>query len=81
MLRPYGIVCFAVIASLCACSGVQVVDQSSNSVSIRYDGAFQTLDDAKARAQTVCASQGKTAQLRDTDVKGVADRIAHFNCT
>jgi hypothetical protein len=81
MSKLFGILCLAAVTPLCACSGVQVVNQTPTTVNIRYNGALETLDDAKAAAQTVCAARGKTAQLRDTDIKGTLDRIANFNCT
>ena len=68
------------LAGLCACSGVRITDDTPTTVSVRYDGVFQTLGDATAAANTACSAHGKTAHLRSTDVRAALERFAHFDC-
>jgi hypothetical protein len=68
------------LAALCACSGPRITEDTPQAVTIRYDGVVQTLEDATTAAQTVCATHGKTAQLRTTDIKAALERFAHFAC-
>jgi hypothetical protein len=69
---------FAVL--LCACTTLKVADDTPDSVTIRYDGAISTLDDATAAANRACAAHGKVAKLRDNDVRAALERFARFNC-
>jgi hypothetical protein len=80
MRLALGLPWLVVLAGLSACSGLRIVDDTPMAVTIRYDGVVQTLGDATAAAQAACAAHGKTAQLRDTDVKGTVERFAHFAC-
>ena len=59
---------------------MKVVDDTPTNVSVRYDGVAATLDDATAEANRLCATHGKVAKLRDTDVKAAFERFAYFNC-
>jgi hypothetical protein len=68
------------LAGLCACSAPRITEDTPQAVTVRYDGVVQTLEDATAAAQTVCATHGKTAQLRTTDTKAALERFAHFAC-
>ena len=70
----------AAVAVLAGCSGMQVLEDSPNSVSFRYDGVAATLDDVTATANRLCAAHGKIAQLRRSDTKGVIEHYANFNC-
>jgi hypothetical protein len=69
------------LAGLCACSNGEITEDTPASVSVRYDGVLETLDDATATAQRACAAHGKTARLRSTDIKAALERFAHFDCT
>jgi hypothetical protein len=69
-----------IAALLCACTSLKVVDDTANSVTIRYDGAISTLDDATAAANQACAAHGKVAKLRENDVRAALERFARFNC-
>jgi hypothetical protein len=75
--RSLGLV---VLAALCACSDLRITEDTPNAVTVRYDGVVQTLDDATAVAQRTCATHGKTAHLRKTDVRAALERFAHFDC-
>jgi len=68
------------LAGLCACSDLQIKEDTPVAVTVRYDGVLKTLDDATAAAQSACAAHGKTAQFRNTDVKAALERFAHFAC-
>lgn len=70
----------AVIASLCACAPLTITDDTETTVTIRYDGVVDTLDDATAAANRACGTHGKVAKLRDTDMKAALERFAHFSC-
>ena len=78
--RPIHALGMAVLVGLCACSPQMVVEDTPDSVSIRYDGVITTLADATATANRLCAAHGKVAQLRGTDTKAALERFAHFNC-
>ena len=69
----------AVLTGLCAC-GPRITEDTAASVTVRYDGIAQTLEDATAIAQRTCGAHGKTAQLRGTDARAALERFAHFNC-
>jgi hypothetical protein len=69
-----------VLAGLCACSQVQIVENTPMAVSVRYDGVVQTLEDATAAAQKACAAYGKTAHLRTTEMIATIEHFAHFDC-
>jgi hypothetical protein len=69
------------LAGLCACSNGELTEDTPASVSVRYDGVLETLDDATATAQRACATHGKKARLRSTDIKAALERFAHFDCT
>jgi hypothetical protein len=75
-----GLLSITALAGLCACSTLQITEDTSMAVSVRYDGVVHTLADATAAAQKACAAHGKTAQLRTTDKQGNFERFAHFNC-
>jgi hypothetical protein len=75
--RTFG---FAALLGLSACSASQITEDTPTSVSVRYDGVFQTLDDATATANKACAAYRKNARLRDTYIRAVLDRVAHFDC-
>jgi len=70
----------AVMVGLGACSSMKVVDDTPESVSIRYDGVVSSLDDATAEANRLCAAHGKTAKLRETDRKAALESYAHYYC-
>ena len=70
----------AVMVGLGACSSMKVVDDTPESVSIRYDGVVSSLDDATAEAKRLCAAHGKTAKLRETDRKAALESYAHYYC-
>lgn len=70
----------ALLAGLCACTPLKIVEDTPESVSIRYDGVYKTLGDATAEANRLCATHGKVAQLRGTETKAALERFAHFNC-
>jgi hypothetical protein len=70
----------AVMIGLGACSSMKVVDDTPESVSIRYDGVVSSLDDATAEANRLCAAHGKTAKLRETDRKAALESYAHYYC-
>jgi hypothetical protein len=70
----------AALLGLSACSASQITEDTPAAVSVRYDGVVQTLDDATAAAKKACAAHGKTARLRDTYIRAVLDRVAHFDC-
>jgi hypothetical protein len=69
-----------VLAALCACSDLLITEDTPTAVSVRYDGVVQTFDDATATAQKACAAHGKTARLRNTDMRAILERFAHFDC-
>ena len=68
----------AALAGLTGCSGMEVLEDSPTSVSLRY-GAMSE-DDALAEANRLCAAHGKVAQLRSSETKGVLEHYANFNC-
>jgi hypothetical protein len=68
-----------VLFALCACSEIQIIENTPLAVTVRY-GGVATLEDATAAAQSACAARGKIAHLRDTEEKGVLERFAHFAC-
>jgi hypothetical protein len=70
----------AVMVGLGACSSMKVIQDTPESVSIRYDGVATSLDDATAEANRLCAAHGKTAKLRETDRKAALESYAHYYC-
>ena len=78
--RRLRIVALAAVAGLAACSGMEVLEDSPASVSIRYDGVAATEDDVAAAANRLCAAHGKIAHLRSSETKGVIEHYAHFEC-
>ena len=68
------------MGGLADCSGMQVLEDSPTSVSIRYDDVSVTQDDVTAAANRLCAAHGKIAQPRSSDTKGVFEHYANFNC-
>jgi hypothetical protein len=75
--RTLGLV---VLAGLGACSDLRITEDTPSAVTVGYDGVVQTLADATAVAQRICATHGKTARLRTTDVRAALERFAHFDC-
>jgi len=77
-----GAVLLALLPFLGACDAVQIVEGSSDHVSIRYDGVMNGLDQATRLAQTACGRYRKTAKLRKTYYEGlgVGERFAFFDC-
>jgi hypothetical protein len=69
-----------VMVGLGGCSSMKVVEDTPESVSIRYDGVASSLDDATTEANRLCATHGKTAKLRDTDRKAALESYAHYYC-
>jgi len=72
--------CLAVLLGLCACASLKITDDTPNSVTVRYDGVVDKLEDATAAANQACAAHGKVAQLREDDTKAALERYAHFYC-
>jgi hypothetical protein len=70
----------AVMVGLGACSSMKIIQDTPDSVSIRYDGVASSLDDATAEANRLCAVHGKTAKLRETDRKAALESYAHYYC-
>jgi hypothetical protein len=70
----------ALPALLCACASQRLTEDTPASVTVRYDGVLTTLDAATAVAEQTCASHGKKAELRNSDMRAVFERFAHFNC-
>jgi hypothetical protein len=70
----------AVMVALGACSSMKIVEDTPDSVSIRYDGVVSSLDDATAEANRLCAAHGKIAKLRETDRKAALESYAHYYC-
>jgi hypothetical protein len=70
----------AVMVGLAACSSMKIIQDTPESVSIRYDGVATSLDDATAEANRLCAAHGKTAKLRETDRKAALESYAHYYC-
>jgi len=81
-MRPrFRIVAVAgLMVGLSACSPMKIVEDTGDSVSIRYDGVAASFDAATAEANRLCGAHGKVAQLRSTDMKAAFERFAHFNC-
>jgi hypothetical protein len=70
-----------VLVGLCGgCASERVVEDTTASVTVRYNGIDSTLADATREAQAACARHGGTATLRSTEVVAYAERFAHFNC-
>jgi hypothetical protein len=67
------------VVGLCACSQVEIVENTSQAVSVHY-GGMKKLKDATAVADQVCGKYGKTAHLRSTEDIGIAQHSAHFDC-
>jgi hypothetical protein len=80
MRLAWGSLWLGSLAALCACSEVQIVENTPIAVTVRYGGVTQTLEAATAAAQTACAAHGKTARLRGTEEKGALERFAYFTC-
>jgi hypothetical protein len=70
----------AVLVGLGACSSMKIVEDTPESVSIRFDGVASSLDDATAEANRLCAAHGKIAKLRETDRKAALESYAHYYC-
>ena len=70
----------AAMAGLGACSSMKIVEDTPESVSIRYDGVASSLDDATAEANRLCAAHGKIAKLREADRKAALESYAHYYC-
>ena len=70
----------AALLGLCACSASGITEDTPAAVSVRYDGVVQTLEDATATANKACSAYGRTAQLRDSHMKAIFERVAHFDC-
>jgi hypothetical protein len=70
----------AVMIGLGACSSMKIIQDTPESVSIRYDGVATSLDDATAEANRLCAAHGKVAKLRETDRKAALESYAHYYC-
>ena len=70
----------AVMVGLGACSSMKIIQDTPESVSIRYDGVVTTLDDATAEANRLCAAHGKVAKLREADRKAALESYAHYYC-
>jgi hypothetical protein len=68
------------LTAFCGCSGPPILASDPTEVTVRYDGVFQTLSDATIAAGKACATFGKTAQLRRTEVIVTFERYAHFDC-
>jgi hypothetical protein len=70
------------VAALASCSGPEVLEDSPQAVTVRYDAVVHTLADATRLARKACAQHGKTAKLRTVDYEGlgVGERFAHFDC-
>ncbi|HEV2300640.1 MAG TPA: hypothetical protein VGR91_03635 [Stellaceae bacterium] len=70
------------IAALAACSRPQLLEDSLQAVTVRYDAVAHRLDDATRLAREACARHGKIARLRKVDFEGlgVGERFAHFDC-
>ena len=85
-LRAEPRVCRAVVLAwlllFTACDAVQVVENASDHVSVRYDGVMNGLDKATELAKRACAAHGKTAQLQKVDYEGLGagERFAFFDC-
>ena len=83
MPRPAGlcgrVLALSVLGGLGACAPRKITDDTDTMVTIRYDGVVDTLDDATATANKLCAAHGKVAKLRDADMKAVLERFAHFS--
>lgn len=79
-MTPLRIFALVALAGLAGCSGMQVLEDSPTSVSIRYDGVSATMDDVTAAANRLCAAHGKIAQLRSSETKGAIEHYANFNC-
>ena len=69
-----------VLACLCACSQMQIVENTASAVSIHYYSPVQSLEDATDAARKACAAYAKSAHLRTTELVGVAEHFAHFDC-
>ncbi|HVH73770.1 MAG TPA: hypothetical protein VM755_02515 [Stellaceae bacterium] len=70
------------IAALAGCSGPQLLEDSPQAVTVRYDAVVHGLADATRLAGEACARHGKAAKLRKVDYEGlgVGERFAHFDC-
>jgi hypothetical protein len=70
------------VAALGACSGPQILEDSPQAVTVRYDAVVHGLADATRLAREACAQHGKSAKLRKVDYAGlgVGERFAHFDC-
>ena len=70
------------LAALAACTGPQLLEDSPQAVTVRYDAVVHTLADATRLAREACARHGKSARLRNVDYQGlgVGERFAHFDC-
>jgi hypothetical protein len=68
--------------ALAACSGPELLEDSPQAVTVRYDAVVHTLSDATRLARQACARHGKVAKLRKVDFEGlgVGERFAHFDC-
>ena len=68
--------------ALAACSGPELLEDSPQAVTVRYDAVVHGLDDATRLARQACAQHGKVAKLRKVDFEGlgVGERFAHFDC-
>ncbi len=71
------------LIGLCACSEVELTENSTQEVTVHYYGVIPlppNLEDATSAALKACAAYGKTAHLRKIDQATGLERFAHFTC-
>ena len=69
------------LLALAGCTATPtVVENSTEAVTVRYDGVVNNIDDATQVAQKVCASHDKIARLRKVNDEGLGQHFGHFNC-
>ena len=78
--RRFAALALGAAMGLGACSSMKIIQDTPDSVSIRYDGVATSLDDATAEANRLCAAHGKIAKLRETDRKAALESYAHYYC-
>jgi hypothetical protein len=73
----------ALLASLAACSTVQLTENTVQAVTVHYYGVVPlppSLDEATDIARRACAARGLNAHLRTINEVTTLDHYAHFDC-
>jgi hypothetical protein len=71
----------AAVTVLAACSsGASVVQTNADSVVVKYDSTYSNAVQAKAKAQEICAKDGRYADFGVDEYQGSDSHLVTFKC-